>query len=203
MSKECSPKEKAIYDAVIDLFEEGADLNNLTVAEITKKAGIGKGTAYEYFSDKEEMIAKALFYNSENLCRQVYNGVCKEKNLRDKVNYVLLKMEQQTSKANCILRLVITMSENSALSRRMREMVQETLSAKAAALNIIKKVLENEFTNRETPSEDIMEYLALSMYSKIMCYAMILKDDKYNNEADRNIMRRLVTDGICREISEV
>lgn len=203
MSKECSPKEKAIYDAVIDLFEEGADLNNLTVAEITKKAGIGKGTAYEYFSDKEEMIAKALFYNSENLCRQVYNGVCKEKNLRDKVNYVLLKMEQQTSKANCILRLVITMSENSTLSRRMREMVQETLSAKAAALNIIKKVLENEFTNRETPSEDIMEYLALSMYSKIMCYAMILKDDKYNNEADRNIMRRLVTDGICREISEV
>ncbi|MCH5257550.1 MAG: TetR/AcrR family transcriptional regulator [Lachnospiraceae bacterium] len=203
MSKNYSPKEKAIFEAVIELFEEGADLNNLTVAEITGKAGIGKGTAYEYFSDKEEMIAKALFYNSENLCRQVYNGVCKEKDLQSKVNYVLLKMEQQISKANCILRLVMMMSENSMVSKRMREMVNETLSAKAAAINIIKKVLEDEFTDRETPSEDLMEYLALCIYSRIMCYAMILKDDKFNSEDSRSIMRKLVTDGICRDVKAV
>ena len=203
MSKNYSPKEKAIFEAVIELFEEGADLNNLTVAEITGKAGIGKGTAYEYFSDKEEMIAKALFYNSENLCRQVYNGVCKEKDLQSKVNYVLLKMEQQISKANCILRLVMMMSENSMVSKRMREMVNETLAAKAAAINIIKKVLEGEFTDRETPSEDLMEYLALCIYSRIMCYAMILKDDKFNSEDSRSIMRKLVTDGICRDVKAV
>ena len=65
MKREYSPKEKAIYKAVLELFEEGADLNSLTVSEITAKAGIGKGTAYDYFSDKEEMIAKALFYNIE------------------------------------------------------------------------------------------------------------------------------------------
>ena len=46
-----SPKMTAVYQAVIELFTEGADLNNLTVAEITAKAGIGKGTAYEYFSN--------------------------------------------------------------------------------------------------------------------------------------------------------
>lgn len=203
MSKEYSPKEKAIFDAIIELFEEGADLNNLTVAEITGKAGIGKGTAYEYFSDKEEMIAKALFYNSENLCRQVYMGVCKEKDLHSKVTYVLLKMEQQIPKANCILRLVMMMSENSMVSRRMRDMVQETLSAKAAAINIIKKVLEDEFTNIETPSEVIMEYLALSMYSRIMCYAMFLKDEKLSNEENRTAMRKLVTEGICRDVNEI
>ena len=203
MSREYSPKEKSIYDAIIELFEEGADLNNLTVAEITGKAGIGKGTAYEYFSDKEEMIAKALFYNSENLCRQVYRGVCKEKDLHSKVNYVLIKMEQQISKANCILRLVMMMSENSMVSKRMREMVNETLAAKAAAINIIKKVLEDEFSGRENPSEDIMEYLALCIYSRIMCYAMILKDDKFNSEDSRNIMRKLVTEGICRDVKEI
>ena len=203
MSKTFSPKEKAIFEAVIELFEEGADLNNLTVAEITGKAGIGKGTAYEYFSDKEEMIAKALFYNSENLCRQVYNGVCKEKDLYSKVNYVLLKMEQQIPKANCILRLVMMMSENSMVSRRMREMVQETLSAKAAAINIIRKVLEDEFSGSGTPSEDLMEYLALCIYSRIMCYAMILKDDKLSNEDNRASMRKLVTEGICRDVNEI
>lgn len=48
------PKVKAIYRAVFELFEEGADLNSLTVSEITKKAGIGKGTAYEYFPIKKK-----------------------------------------------------------------------------------------------------------------------------------------------------
>ena len=81
MNKEPSPKEKAIYQAVLELFEEGADLNCLTVAEITKKAGIGKGTAYEYFSDKEEMIAKALLYHGEDFCKQLCVGLSKEKNL--------------------------------------------------------------------------------------------------------------------------
>ena len=55
------PKVKAVYQAVIALFAEGADLNSLTVAEIAEKAGIGKGTVYEYFKNKEEMIAGALF----------------------------------------------------------------------------------------------------------------------------------------------
>ncbi len=41
--EEYLPKEKAVYKAVIELFEEGADINNLTVAEITGRAGIGKG----------------------------------------------------------------------------------------------------------------------------------------------------------------
>ena len=75
---ECPPKVKAIYQAVFELFEEGADLNSLTVSEITKKAGIGKGTAYEYFSDKEEMIARAILYSVEVFCQKICEGLDKE-----------------------------------------------------------------------------------------------------------------------------
>lgn len=203
MSKEYSSKEIAIYKAVVELFEEGADLNNLTVAEITGKAGIGKGTAYAYFSDKEEMIAKALFYNSENFCKQLYKGMCKEKDLYAKVNYVLLKMEQQIPKADCIFRFINMMSDNSTISKRMRDIVKEVLSAKVSAINIVKRVLEDEFKDRETPSEDKMEYLALSIYSKLLCYAMVLKEDKYKQEEERSAMRGLISDGICREVRAI
>lgn len=203
MSKKYSSKEIAIYKAVVELFEEGADLNNLTVAEITGKAGIGKGTAYAYFSDKEEMIAKALFYNSENFCKQLYKGMCKEKDLYAKVNYVLLKMEQQIPKADCIFRFINMMSDNSTISKRMRDIVKEVLSAKVSAINIVKRVLEDEFRDRETPSEDKMEYLALSIYSKLLCYAMVLKEDKYKQEEERSTMRGLISDGICREVRAI
>lgn len=53
-------KVLALYQAVIDLIEEGTDINSVKVIDITNRAGIGKGTAYEYFNSKEEMIVEAL-----------------------------------------------------------------------------------------------------------------------------------------------
>lgn len=125
MNRDYLPKEKAIYQAVIELFEEGADVGNLTVSEITARAGIGKGTAYEYFSGKEEMIAKAFFYNGEMFCCQLYEGIRKEKNLYDKIEFVLLTMEQQVSRTNCIFRLIHMLSDNSSLSGWIRELLQQ------------------------------------------------------------------------------
>lgn len=58
------PKVKAMYEAVLDLFASGRELNTLKVSEITAKAGIGKGTAYEYFSSKEDMIIGAIQYEA-------------------------------------------------------------------------------------------------------------------------------------------
>ena len=56
-------KAIAIYEAIIALINEGADVNEMKVGDITNRAGIGKGTAYEYFQSKDEMVASALFYN--------------------------------------------------------------------------------------------------------------------------------------------
>ncbi len=56
-------KERKLYDAVCELLAEGADASELKVSVITKRAGIGKGTAYEYFKSKEEMIARAMLYS--------------------------------------------------------------------------------------------------------------------------------------------
>lgn len=64
LEKEYPPKVKAMYEAVLELFASGRDFSTLKVSEITAKAGIGKGTAYEYFSTKEEMIVGAIRYEA-------------------------------------------------------------------------------------------------------------------------------------------
>lgn len=201
---EYQPKERAIYQAVLELFEEGADINNLTVAKITGRAGIGKGTAYEYFSGKEEMIAKAFFYNGEMFCRQLYEGVCKEQTLGNKVNYVLLAMERQMTKTNCVFRLIHMMADNSPVSGWIRELLKEKKEIGVApAEAVIRRVLDDELDGREMPSEDKMKYLMLSIYSKIFCYGMLLNDDKYQQEDQRAVIRGLVNRGICREVEEI
>lgn len=60
MSSEKNPKVKQLFQAVTDLIEEGMDVHTMKVIDITNKAGIGKGTAYEYFKSKEELVAAAI-----------------------------------------------------------------------------------------------------------------------------------------------
>ena len=65
LERKYPPKVKAMYEAVLELFASGRELSTLKVSEITAQAGIGKGTAYEYFSTKEEMIVGAIQYEAE------------------------------------------------------------------------------------------------------------------------------------------
>ena len=196
------PKEKAIYQAVLTLFEEGADLNALTVSEITKKAGIGKGTAYEYFSDKEEMIAKALFYNAEVFCKQLYEGMVSKNSFYDKIDFLLLTTEQQLVNTNCIFRLMM-LSDNSMLSRRLRELREEKkLSGEVPGIHFIRKILADEFQGKGELTEDKKEYLVLSIYAKILCFIVWLEKDGIKLDQEREKMRRMICSGICREIKD-
>lgn len=56
-------KVLSIYNAVEELAEEGKDVTTLKVSDIAARAGIGKGTVYEYFESREEVISQAVFYN--------------------------------------------------------------------------------------------------------------------------------------------
>ena len=53
-----SQKVLAMYQAVIEFINEGCDINTLKVADITGRAGIGKGTAYEYLQITERFNRK-------------------------------------------------------------------------------------------------------------------------------------------------
>lgn len=62
-----SEKEILIFNGVIKLINQGINLHSIKVADIAKEVGIGKGTVYEYFKSKDEILEKSLLY-SMNLC---------------------------------------------------------------------------------------------------------------------------------------
>jgi AcrR family transcriptional regulator len=73
MEQEYPEKVLAIYEAVGRLMAEGREPNDLKVSDITKAAGIGKGTAYEYFSSKEEIINRAVCYQMQTMLERAMN----------------------------------------------------------------------------------------------------------------------------------
>ena len=102
--REISPKVAAMYRAVAELFMEGADINNLTVSEITARAGIGKGTAYEYFSSKEDIIAESLYSAMVEVTELLDNRLAKKQSLYDKIEMIMLDMEKHKRRSSVHLR---------------------------------------------------------------------------------------------------
>ncbi len=58
-------KKQALYSAALRLLAHRRP-SEITIAEIAREAGIGKGTVYEYFSSKEELFAHTVLYAAEN-----------------------------------------------------------------------------------------------------------------------------------------
>lgn len=82
---EIPPKVLQMFDAVNEMLSENVDINHMKVADITNRAGIGKGTAYEYFSSKEELITKALLYDTKMQFIYVTEAIQNSKTFQEKV----------------------------------------------------------------------------------------------------------------------
>ncbi|MDB4966791.1 MAG: Transcriptional regulator, TetR family protein [Myxococcales bacterium] len=67
---EDSPKREAILDAALELFAE-LGYHGTTVPQVADKAGVGAGTLYRYFENKEALV-NALFQKwKRELARQI------------------------------------------------------------------------------------------------------------------------------------
>ncbi len=70
-------KKDKIFDAIFKAVLETGDLASITVSDIALRAGIGKGSVYMYFSNKDQMIFEAAQYfiksTMQKITEYVYN----------------------------------------------------------------------------------------------------------------------------------
>lgn len=65
-------KKSLLYEAALELISENpTNPTAIRVSEIAARAGIGKGTVYEYFPTKEELLCGALNYYIGSRLRQI------------------------------------------------------------------------------------------------------------------------------------
>ncbi|MDO4276440.1 MAG: TetR/AcrR family transcriptional regulator [Eubacteriales bacterium] len=94
MEMKLNDKVLAMYQAVWALLEEGCDIHKMKVADITNRAGIGKGTAYEYFRTKEELLANALEYDLDMKYSALAAEVEKQNTLKQAVESCFVWLEK-------------------------------------------------------------------------------------------------------------
>lgn len=197
---ELAPKVVATYQAVIDLLREGSDVNSLTVSEITGRAGIGKGTVYDYFSNKEDMIAGALFYEINSSCQDLYEKIRQVETLYDKMDIILGRMEEQVAEISCFVRVLHLMMDNSAVGCKLRELIENKEPEQMLITDLIHRVLTEETIITEKRSGKDMNYLVMTILSRIICFALYQLDRTNQTGMESRAMREMICRDVCRSV---
>lgn len=88
-SEELPKKVAAICHSVIKLYNEGISYYKMTVSDIAKDADIGKGTVYEYFTNKEEIIVTAMLLELKNGINSICEGALAYSSFDEKYDVVI------------------------------------------------------------------------------------------------------------------
>ncbi|MDD7023869.1 MAG: helix-turn-helix domain containing protein [Oscillospiraceae bacterium] len=131
-------KVEWMFQAVIDMISEDYDISTIKVADITRRAGIGKGTAYEYFQSKEELIGEALDWNFHRQMRELCQAVDKAQSFREKVYTVLDWMGCKVPSKKTFMEVITMISGrchvNKGVSCRLKEGGYGTLICEALGM---------------------------------------------------------------------
>lgn len=74
MDQQVKDKRAAIMEAALKLFT-GRRFHGTSTAQISKDAGVAKGTLFNYFPTKENLINSLSFYVKGRLSRSIKEGI--------------------------------------------------------------------------------------------------------------------------------
>lgn len=174
--EELPEKVLLLYTAVAGLIEEGADVAELRVQEITERAGIGKGTAYDYFDSKEEIIVYAILFHMENMLQRLQQGIWEEKNFADRIRLSLERLDTQIMGEKCALRFVTMLFDTTQMGMLLRQALEEKKKEREmceplmAAEALVRKGIEDGELRGDMP----VSYMTYSLLAKVVTYMVYL-----------------------------
>lgn len=195
------PKVLQMYEAVLELLEEGADATSIRVSTITDRAGIGKGTAYEYFDTKEDILACAVAYHIRRLFSWLETVLLEKDSFREQLDYLLDEMGSESRRKFCFLRFVHLMTDNSEFSNLVRRKLCAEEARKYTPMAVLGNVLGRAVKRGELRSDLPVNYMVYLVFSHLMTYMMAVTTG-VNFDIDMEKMRIYVYQGILGELCE-
>lgn len=193
------PKVRQMYEAVIQLLEEGMDMEDIRVSSITERAGIGKGTAYEYFESKDEIVACAVVSQIRWMSGWLGEQLEKKADFSEQLNFLLDMVEKKGHCTYSLLRFVHAMTSNSEFNRMIREKMNTEEFAPCRPVNVFGRILRQGMERGEIRRDLPIEYMIHCVFSHLLSYMMeIATKDCFHMDAQS--LRPFVYQGIMGEL---
>lgn len=201
--KKIPEKIAAMYQAVQELIEEGADINRIKVSEITQRAGIGKGTAYEYFSNKEELISSALLYQMNEIYSQLKVQIEKKESFEESIRFVLSSIVEKIGQRDCFLRYVHIFTDNGPISEMMKQEIREQKNHDTClAMDCIRQMVQIGKRTGEISAKLPEAYVYMEILSRVIGFAVYLAGEWGVEGCGREEMKELICVSLTRELAE-
>lgn len=196
-----SPKVKALYDAVIELIAADMDIKEMKVSDITGKAGIGKGTAYEYFSNKEEIISSALLYHINRICSYVMERLDDYNNFSDMLYFMLDCMDEEMMRNGCFIKFVHLLTDNGPVSRALQKLAHEHNHEICMPGELIDRMIHKGIEEGSIKSEFPLSYMKMAMVAKLLSYAFYVSNSCEQKEYSNEQMHILICNSLIKEFN--
>lgn len=187
-----------LYRAVVRLITEGAEPAKLRVSTITEEAEIGKGTAYEYFDSKEEIVVCAVAYQMQTMMAALEKELLRRRSFREQLEFLLDEISTKEEQNNCFFRLVHLMTDNSEFSRQIRRRLESDAFRQYSPVQMFRKVLGEAVERGELRRNLPMEYMVYTLGARLLAYMVAVSLGGLEMELAQ--MRELVYQGILNEL---
>ncbi len=196
---ETPEKVLLMYQAVNCLVGEGVALPEMRVSAITTRAGIGKGTAYEYFETKEELLACAFIFYVNRIAERISDSLGKLGSLREQLDYVFCQLDEDSQKKYCFVRFVHAVTDDSRFSRLVRDKLMRAPEARNFPEYLFGDIIRQGVERGEINGEIPADYLIYTVFCKVLTYMMSICTEECFHTDVRQI-RELVIEGIIRDL---
>lgn len=195
------PKIRQMYRAVTALIEEGADINTIKVSDITRRAGIGKGTAYEYFSSKEEIIVGAILYDVERTVEEIEQKFKTLPGFREKFRYILDWVEENLTGSHPITPFLHLYQGSYRVSSALKTEMLDSFDGFSCVMKrgeeLIRDGLDEGIFAAGLPADQ----MAPVVISSINAYVMYMNWKPDASAAEREQMKELLCGGLVRMLN--
>ena len=190
--KKLPSKVTALYDAVEELIAEDIDIKEIKVSDITCRAGIGKGTAYEYFKNKEEIISSAILYHIDSICSRIMEKMNALDDFAQMIEVIFCTMDEKIVKRGCFIKYIHLLTDNSPISKILRRRVKERDGDICLPSDIIERLIwagmDGEVIKKSLPKA----YIEMEIASRLLVYAAYYTLNMEERECSREQMRSLL-----------
>ena len=180
-----SEKEIKIFNAVLELSANGHEVYNLTVQEIATQAGIGKGTIYEYFRTKDQILAMTLIYATNNENLRAKEKLDKTDGFKQKVymlyDFIIDGINNQFSSYN----LIMSIGGIRYIPLSMREYCMEVEIIMNKTKELVQEIVECGFKEGLITAPIDSEYLEIVINANLMSIgkaSSMMKNLNTNND---------------------
>ena len=195
---ELPDKVRQLYTAVLSLIGEGADVNTVKVADITQRAGIGKGTAYDYFDSKEDIIVCAMLYAVSGMMQRIKEELTGYEGFRTRIEQLFDMIEKKFVEWDCFMRFVHMMTDSSFFATSLQQRAALDENKECDAMVLLTELLKDGQERGEVTRELPMDYMVFALMSKLVLFLTVCNGPQ-RKEGKAQQLRPYILEGVFAE----